>query len=423
MSKNTIQLLSFLFLLGLFQLSDAQVLYEENFNIPGEGIMGPQPPTIQIPSGAWSLTGDFSGLTASSDYVMTMTDGGESFLEAQDTDAVICFESDPIDISSYDSVKLSASLSELGDLESSDFFDLILWVDGEERLIQNYQNLGSALHTLTGDKPDDEDFGEIEVVEKLQGNSLIIKICFKNNAGTEQLRIHQLKVEALDVPAPEAEIGSFSLINAQSNLPIAEYDPIANAAHIDLMAIGTALINFRYNASPKADRVKFGISRQGFKIESIDDEAPYSLFGDLKGNYLYPPRDFLRLLWLTAKGPLNLYALEYEDGQSFPFRKTHILFDLSIGSRPLREGPSELSNAFELFPNPTNGNTILQLLPDMREEELEVFVYNTQGQLLHHESLARRMSVKLDLEKYPKGLYFVKLQGADHQFVKRLFLQ
>ena len=176
-------------MLCLCSTAFGQIIYEENFAVAGEGVIGPQPPTFSIPTGAWALTGDFSGLTASSDYVMTMTDAGESFLEAQDTDGIICFESDPIDISAYDSVEISALLSEVGDLESSDFFDVFLWLDGTENLLVNYADLGSAIHTLVGDKPDDEEFGEVEIKESLSGNTLILKICFKNNAGSEQLRI------------------------------------------------------------------------------------------------------------------------------------------------------------------------------------------------------------------------------------------
>ncbi|MEL6250881.1 MAG: hypothetical protein AAFR87_02620, partial [Bacteroidota bacterium] len=344
-----------------------QILYEENFDLPGEGVIGPQPTTFSIPTGAWSLSGDFSGLTASSDYVLTMTDAGESFLEAQDTDEIICFESDPIDISSYDSVGISALLSEEGDLETSDFFDVFLWVDGTETLLANYQNLGSSTHTLTGDKPNDDDFGEVEIQETLTGNILILKICFKNNAGTEQLRIKQVKVEAFStpepVPLPDTSQASFSLINAISDQPFAGFDPISDGASIDLLNLHTPIINFRYNASPDADEVKIGISRGGQTIERIDKDLPFSLFGDYMGNYRYPSWSFFKLLWLSQTGSLHLYAFEYADGNKLPIKETKIHIDLFIGPNQLKEAISIAELQFELYPNPASTQTLLQLDP------------------------------------------------------------
>ncbi|MEM6805381.1 MAG: T9SS type A sorting domain-containing protein [Bacteroidota bacterium] len=426
MTKNTILLVSYLLGISFMGFSQNKLIYEENFDIPGEGIIGPQPISFQMPTGPWTLTGDFSGLTASSDYVMTMTENGEGFLEAQDTDAVICFESDPIDISSFDSAKVFTRISEISDLESSDFIDVKLWVDGSETFYLNYQNLGSDTHSLVGDKPDDEDFGTVDFEEFAQGNSLIIRICMKNNAGTEQMRIHQVLVEGFSSPdttpqAPQNQL-SFSLIDAVQNQAISSFDPIQNGSSIDLLALGTFLINFRYNASPQADKVKLGISRGGQSIEQIDDSFPYSLFGDRNGNYFFPSIDFLRLLRMTGPGPLDLYALEYKEGESFPFQKAAIRFNLSFASRQLKEAFVEESKGFDLFPNPSKGNCLVQLLPSLSGEDFELFIYNSQGKLIQFEQLEGRQKIKLDLGEIPQGLYFVKLQGKTDQYLKRLII-
>lgn len=404
-----------------------QIIYEENFDILGEGVIGPQPPSFSIPTGAWSLTGDFTGLTASSDYVLTMTEGGESFLEAQDTDGIICFESDPIDISTYDSVEISALLSEVGDLESSDFFDVFFWLDGSESLLSNYQNLGSSTHTLVGDKPDDDDFGEIEIKESLSGNTLILKICVKNNAGTEQLRIKQVKVEAFSSPEPEpgpdTSQTSFSLINALTNQAFPGYDPLADGASIDLLKLSTPLINVRYNASPEADKVAIGISRAGQKLERIDADLPFSLFGDYMGNYHYPSWDFFKLLWFTQAGPLNLYALEYKDGMKFPFKKTNIHIDLFIGPNQLKEAILEEEVQFELYPNPASSQSLIQVDPRAQNEPIEVLVYDQLGKLHYAKSLKGRSTVKLDLHTWPKAIYTVKLKSNSAEQTKMLIVQ
>ena len=402
-----------------------QIIYEENFDVPGEGVTGPQPPTFSIPTGSWSLSGDFSGLTASSDYVMTMTDAGESFLEAQDTDGIICFESDPIDISAYDSVEISALLAEVGDLESSDFFDVFLWLDGTENLLTDYADLGSAIHTLVGDKPNDEDFGEVEIKESLSGNTLILKICFKNNAGTEQLRIKQLKVEAFASPDPKPDTSqtSFSLINALTNQAFVGFDPISDGASIDLLKLNTPLINFRYNASPDVDKVEIGINRGGQSITRIDEDFPYSLFGDYQGNYHYPSLDFFKLLWFTQAGPLDLYALEYRNGQKFPIKKTNIRFDLFFGPNQLKEAISDAEIQFELYPNPASTQTLIQLDHRLLDEDIEMLVYDPLGKLHYVESLKGRNTLKLDLHKWPKGIYVLKLKSSSMEQLKRLIVQ
>jgi len=423
MTKNTI--LFYLLMFCLSYTAFGQIIYEENFELPGEGVTGPQPPTFSIPTASWSLSGDFSGLTASSDYVLTMTDGGESFLEAQDTDGIICFESDPIDISAYDSVEISALLSEVGDLESSDFFDVILWLDGSENLLTNYQNLGSVTHTLVGDKPNDEDFGEVEIKESLSGNTLILKICFKNNAGTEQLRIKQVKVEAFSTPDPKPDTSqtSFSLINALTNQPFSGFDPISNGASIDLLKLNTPLINFRYNATPEADKVEIGISRGGQSITRIDEDLPFSLFGDYLGNYQYPSLDFFKMLWFTQAGPLDLYAIEYRDGQKYPIKKTNIRFDLFFGPNQLKDALSDAEIQFELYPNPANTQTLIQLAPKLIDEQIELLVYDPLGKLHYVESLKGRNTLKLDIQKWPKGIYVVKLKSSSTEQLKKLIVQ
>lgn len=426
MTKNTILLLFSLLTASLLGLSQNTIIYEENFTIPGEGVVGPQPASFQMPSGPWTLTGDFTGLTAGSDYVMSMTENGAGFLEAQDTDAVICFESDPIDISGYDSAKVFAQIRESSDLESSDFIDFVLWVDGNETLYENYQGLGSGTHSLEGDKPDDEDFEAVDFEEFVAGNSLIIRICMKNNAGTEQMRINQVLVEGFaspdTTPQPPQVQASFSLIDAVQDQAIDSFDPIQNGSNIDLVALGTFLINFRYNASTQADRVKLGVSRGGQSLERIDDELPFSLFGDRNGNYFFPSLDFFKLLSMTSPGPLDLYALEFKDGESLPFKKTAIRFELSLGSYRLKEAYVEENTGFDLFPNPTNGDCLLQLLPSVNEEGLELMIYNSQGKLVHFEELSGRTRIKLDLNEKPKGLYFVKLKDKTDQYLKRLII-
>ena len=212
-------------------LLSAQVLYNEGFDTAGEGVTGPQPATVTTPSGPWSVMGDFTGMIAGNDYFMTTTVSSEGLLEGQDTGGRVCFVSDPIDISAYASVDVSAVITEVGDHESSDYVDFILVVDGVEQAVTNYSGLGSATHALVGDKPNDSDFGKVTVMGSASGSSLVVKICVSNNAGSEKLRIDDVMVEVGTVapPTPNVIISEINYNPIESGVDQTEFVELYNA--------------------------------------------------------------------------------------------------------------------------------------------------------------------------------------------------
>ncbi|MEM7371342.1 MAG: lamin tail domain-containing protein [Bacteroidota bacterium] len=185
---------------------DAQVLYNEGFDVVGEGAVGvcstpdaTSCATFVDPSGPWGISGDFSGLLATTDWFQTRTISGETVLEAQDVDTEVCFVSDAIDISGHPSVTVSVDVSEVGDHEGpgagEDYVDVILMVDGSSDLIVDFNGLGGPSHTLTGDIPDDGDWGSQTVTGVASGSSLVVKVCVVNGSGSEQIRIDNVIVE------------------------------------------------------------------------------------------------------------------------------------------------------------------------------------------------------------------------------------
>jgi hypothetical protein len=75
---------------------------------------------------------------------------------------------------------------------------------------------------------------------------------------------------------------SLTLINADSDLPIAGYDPIAPGTVIDLSALSGPRINVRANASAASVRFTWSGAQSGSQIENV---APFALKGDTSGNY------------------------------------------------------------------------------------------------------------------------------------------
>jgi hypothetical protein len=158
-------------------------IYMETFDTDGEGVagacdlMGNCATNVAPSNGQWSITGDLTGLSATSDFAITS--GGS--LEFQDTDAEVCFTSSLIDISGCTSTDFMVSISEAGTMEAADYVDVNLIIDGVSNPITNFMGMGDATHTLV------DDFTSTTVTQNgIVGSTLVIEICVMNNAGSEQ---------------------------------------------------------------------------------------------------------------------------------------------------------------------------------------------------------------------------------------------
>jgi len=81
---------------------------------------------------------------------------------------------------------------------------------------------------------------------------------------------------------------SFSLINAETDQPIAGYEELSNGQQIDLSTLGTDQLNIRANTNPTVvGSVKFNLLAQAGGSDYIRTEngAPYALFGDIAGDF------------------------------------------------------------------------------------------------------------------------------------------
>jgi hypothetical protein len=90
---------------------------------------------------------------------------------------------------------------------------------------------------------------------------------------------------ATPTPTPMGQyVQSLTLINADTDLPIAAYDPIEEGVKIKLSTLPTTRLNIRANTFPVlVGSLKFGYDASGnFQLENI---APYAFAGDEFGNY------------------------------------------------------------------------------------------------------------------------------------------
>ncbi len=94
-------------------------------------------------------------------------------------------------------------------------------------------------------------------------------------------------------------VSSFTLINADTDLPMAGFDPLSSGASIDLGALPTRNLNIRANASGAAS-VRFGYDAN--PNVRVENSAPFALAGDTSGNYY---------AWTPASGSHSLTATPF----------------------------------------------------------------------------------------------------------------
>ncbi len=75
----------------------------------------------------------------------------------------------------------------------------------------------------------------------------------------------------------------------------------------------------------------------------------------------------------------------------------------------------------KLYPNPSNGQTTLQLEERNIGKEVAITVYNINGQSLENSLMVYEGGVRLNFN-YPKGIYFLKVSTEDGVIIKKLIL-
>ncbi len=96
-------------------------------------------------------------------------------------------------------------------------------------------------------------------------------------------------------------VTSFTLINADTDQPVAGHNPMAGGAVIDLVALPTRNLNIRANTSPSTvGSVRFGYD--GNPNYRLENAAPYAMAGDTSGNYF---------AWTPSIGSHSVTATPY----------------------------------------------------------------------------------------------------------------
>lgn len=81
---------------------------------------------------------------------------------------------------------------------------------------------------------------------------------------------------------------------------------------------------------------------------------------------------------------------------------------------------SELVNAIEIFPNPTDG--MLNIQVEVSLEQFDLRVMNPVGQIIRTENIRGRSFTSMDLSSLPAGTYFIELSSNGARTFKRFVL-
>jgi len=95
---------------------------------------------------------------------------------------------------------------------------------------------------------------------------------------------------------------------------------------------------------------------------------------------------------------------------------------LQSNSNCLSVGITEPENSdYSIYPNPTNG--IIHLSNLICNENIEIQILNSLGQIQLHQTFTNENAIELHLENYPKGIYFLKYRCGSLCRTEKIILQ
>jgi len=120
---------------------------------------------------------------------------------------------------------------------------------------------------------------------------------------------------------------------------------------------------------------------------------------------------------------VGLYTITYQ-AEDASGNISSLLTRYVVVEMPVGFGEYEYTDGFELFPNPTSGNTILAT--DLDAEKVgDVVVYNLSGQAVYRMNqvtFGASTKIELDLGNLAAGTYHVQITGTDVYTIKKLVI-
>ena len=276
--KKLLQQLTGIFILMFFMngaWGQTTTIWSEDFSTYNDnsGFIGPDNSTTgDYPASVskWILNVSGVVLTATTDWFMVNDVSGNLF-EARDIDGEGVWISESINIASFVNVEISVSISESGDMESSDYARVYYILDGG----------AEVLFSTNGDNSDDFSYALAQQTG-LNGSSLQIVIRLKNNAGDEYHRFDDIVVEGYSFdPEPTNHPLNFSASangNTQVDLSWSDNDGTV-AAHGFLIVGKTGSGSFYVPVDGTEPANDIDWTDEDFEVKVAHGVQSYSITG------------------------------------------------------------------------------------------------------------------------------------------------
>jgi hypothetical protein len=181
----------------------AQIIREENFNIPGKGFWANADGILQSDTTGidWYLNVSNCIFVNEGDYAKTVTTNGGRF-EVVDSDGDAIWSSAELDISKYSTISISIKTSETGSNTS-----------GTKKIIKASYLLDGILHPFSPDSIASGNWGDkILKVEGLHGNRLQLVVSLNSSYSGDKVILDDVIVEGVDSTLFEPQRVVFTLL-------------------------------------------------------------------------------------------------------------------------------------------------------------------------------------------------------------------
>jgi hypothetical protein len=214
------------------------------------------------------------------------------------------------------------------------------------------------------------------------------------------------------------QVVSFTLINTQSEQPIR---PLQDGDELNLAALPKKL-NIRADTDPATvGSVRLELRGQQ-KRNQIENEAPYALFGDIRGDYEK---------WYPVPGSYTLTATPYLERNGKGNAGTPLTIRFIVVSKPAavaaarmeqapEAAPTGLAPRLTLYPNPTSDGRLQVQLPGEVQGSLSYLLLSAVGRKLAEGTVNLNKAgtlLEFDFSRQLRasGLYYLKLEGVTGQ--------
>jgi hypothetical protein len=211
---------------------------------------------------------------------------------------------------------------------------------------------------------------------------------------------------ATSAPGNGMAVQSFTLINADTDKPIAGFDPLPNNATLNLARLPTRNLSIRVNTNPtKVGSVQFTLDDAMLRVENT---APYAIAGDNGGTDYLP--------WTPALGTHTLIATPYSGSKATGTAGTPLTVSYTVtnGGVATATAPATTATAPAATATPPSAITSrLLYLGNDATGQIEVY------DIANGYKLLRSINVPGNKFNYPSGARYRGITA--HAGTKRLY--